>query len=94
MLPSIPLQRVLASYTAVGIFEEWALSMQLFDSTVRTPTRRWNANVERNRGTQSDVRQEVMEWARESEELRRIMSVDLLLYEWAGAIFANQTRWL
>lgn len=94
LLPSILLQRVLASYAAVGIFEEWALSMKLFDSIVRTPIRRWDAHVQRNRGTLSDGRQEVLKWAHESEILGRIMFVDLLLYDWAVAIFANQTRWL
>lgn len=88
------IQGILSSYTAVGIFEEWSLSMKLFDSAVRTPVRQWDAFVEINRGTQSEGRQDLLEWAHADTDVNSILSIDLLLYEWAVALFKNQTSLL
>lgn len=87
-------QVILSSYTAVGIFEEWGLSMRLFDATVSSPTRQWDEHVQQNPGHQSEERQELLQWALLSPELRKILAADLLLYDFAVMTFRSQTRHL
>lgn len=44
------MQDILLSYNAVGIFEHWELSMQLFDARVKSPVEHWDADVSKNPG--------------------------------------------
>lgn len=50
-------QDILLSYTAVGIFEEWDLSMELFDAKVVSSVRGWDKRVAHNPGPASPRRE-------------------------------------
>jgi len=41
---------MLSSYKAVGIFEEWEVSMELFNATIKSPVRSWDAHLFLNQG--------------------------------------------
>lgn len=85
-------QRVLGTFTAVGIFEQWELSMRLFDATVKSPVRRWNSPLAVNPGSRSPEREHLLEWAHTNADLHSLVSADLLLYEYALSLFRKQTR--
>eukprot|EP00904_Undaria_pinnatifida_P009827 jgi/Undpi1/5975/HiC_scaffold_2.g01249.m1 len=76
---------------AVGIFEHFELSMELFDATVVSPVRQWDAGTQSNPGKQSDVRQRLLDWAHLNTELRRYLAPDLMIYDLAVAVFKQQT---
>lgn len=74
----------------MGIFEEWRLSMQLFDARVKSPVEQWDANVA-NPGEQGAVREELTRWAHNSPEIHSLLSADIHIYSFATAIFKRQT---
>lgn len=74
------LQEILLSYNAVGIFEEWDLSMQLFDARVKSPVEQWDANIANNPGEQSPPREELTHWAHSSPEVHDLLSADIHIY--------------
>lgn len=86
------LQELLSTYTAVGIMEEWDLSMRLFDATVKSPVRSWNSSGIVNAGPESPQRQDLLEWAYSSPEVHNVLATDLLLYEFAVGIFRKQIK--
>lgn len=82
---------MLASYQAVGIFEEWDLSMQLFNATVKSSVRSWDRSLALNPGLASPARHALLEWAYLSPEVNAALRADILLYEFALSIFKHQT---
>lgn len=82
---------MLSNYTAVGIFEEWELSMQLFDATVKSSVRRWDARVSLNHGVDHVGRESLLQWAYTSPEINVALAADILLYEFAWDVFKRQT---
>lgn len=89
--PYLPKQDVLLSYTAVGIFEEWELSMELFDAVISSPVQQWGSGEAVNPGPQSGQREMLLRWAHSSPEIRQAVGGDLLLYDLALSIFKRQT---
>lgn len=85
-------QEILSTYTAVGIAEEWNVSMQLFDATIKSPVGQWQSSDMINPGLHSPERQELLEWAHSSPEVHNMLAVDLLLYHFAVEVFEKQTR--
>ena len=67
-------QEILLSYKAVGINEQWSLSMELFDVRVKSPVERWDAEYTRNTGVKAPGRAELTEWAHNSSELHDLLS--------------------
>lgn len=65
--------------------------MELFNAKVKSPVRQWNASVTANQATQSSERQALLDWAYESPELNSRLAADLMFYEYAVAIFQQQT---
>ena len=84
-------QNALLEYDAVGIFEEWDLSMYLFDATIASPVQAWASNEPANPGPQSPRRQALLRWAHSSPAIREAVAGDLLLYDLAVSIFYRQT---
>lgn len=66
--------------------------MQLFDAVVESPVRKWDAALLRNPGQTSPKRDEVLQWAHQSAEIRKIIAGDLVLYDIALDIFKRQTN--
>lgn len=87
----VPKQEVLLSYTAVGIFEEWELSMDLFDAVILSPVEQWGGEEAVNPGPKSSEREMLLRWAHSSPEIRQAVGGDLLLYDLALSIFKRQT---
>lgn len=85
-------QEILLTYNAVGIFEYWDLSMQLFDAKVKSPVEKWDASITHNPGVRNEAREELLVWASSSPELHSLLSADLHIYQFAIAIFKSQTR--
>lgn len=85
-------KRIIKTYAAVGIAEEWELSMALFNATVQSPVRQWNPTPVHDAGSTSAFQQEVLEWACLSPEIHTVLSADMLLYDLSLAIFKNQTN--
>lgn len=85
-------QATLKTYAAIGLMEEWDLSMELFDANVRSSVQRWNTSHHANMGHQSDKRNELLRWAHESPGIQRAIAGDMLLYEMARSVFKRQTR--
>ena len=79
------------SYKAVGINEQWSLSMELFDVRVKSPVERWDAEYTRNTGVKAPGRAELTEWAHNSSELHDLLAEDLHIYKFATDIFKQQT---
>eukprot|EP00904_Undaria_pinnatifida_P005748 jgi/Undpi1/2302/HiC_scaffold_13.g05686.m1 len=84
-------ENALLEYDAVGIFEEWDLSMYLFDATIASPVQAWASNEPANPGPQSPRRQALLRWAHSSPAIREAVAGDLLLYDLAVSIFYRQT---
>lgn len=82
---------MLASYQAVGIFEEWNLSMQLFNATVQSSVRSWDNTLALNQGLMTADKRALLDWAYLSPEVNAALRADILLYEFALAIFKHQT---
>lgn len=72
-------------------FQEWEMSMELFNAKVKTPVRQWHASVAANQAPKSPERQALLEWAYESPELKTWLAADMQLYEHAVAVFRQQT---
>ena len=66
--------------------------MRLFDAKVKSPVRRWGEDIVSNVGYQSGQRQELLDWAHTNVDLHNILAADILLYEYALALFKHQTR--
>lgn len=79
------------TYNAVGIFEFWDLSMQLFNSRIKSPVANWDAGIAKNPGVRTGAREELLGWARNSTELQDLLSADMRIYEFALSIFKSQT---
>lgn len=75
----------------MGIFEEWELSMQLFDATVSSPVQEWDSGEAVNPGPRSGEREMLLRWAHSSPEIRQAVGGDLMLYDLALSIFKRQT---
>lgn len=85
-------EAILSTYAAVGIYEEWDLSMKLYDATVTSSVMEWDSAVLHNKGYQSKARQQLLEWARNSTQIIAALEADLHLYGKAVELFRNQTQ--
>lgn len=75
----------------MGIFEEWDVSMRLFDAKVVSPVKHWISDRPTNVGPQSEKRNTLLRWAHSSTGIRAAVAGDLLLYDLAVSIFHRQT---
>lgn len=75
----------------MGIFEEWDVSMRLFDAKVVSPVEHWVSTQTANVGPQSEKRNTLLRWAHSSTSIRAAVAGDLLLYDLAVSIFHRQT---
>lgn len=82
---------IMVTYTAVGILEEWDTTMELFNAKVKSSVRDWRTEQVSNPGKGSDVRDHLLSWAMQSPEIHRAMATDMLLYDYALAVFKQQT---
>lgn len=83
---------MISSYVAVGIFEEFELSMQLFNATVNSSVRNWDAGMWLNHGEHSFGRDALLQWAYVSPEINIALAADIMLYDFAVEVFKRQTR--
>lgn len=83
---------MLSTYKAVGILEEWDLSMQLFNATVKSSVREWGATMNLNGGIELEGRAELLEWAYLSPAINEALAADLMLYGFALELFRQQTK--
>lgn len=67
--------------------ESWDLSMQLFDSKVKSPVRSWKANRYANEEHMPSLRDQVHKWAHANPEIHTIVVTDVLLYSYASSLF-------
>ena len=86
-----------AQYTAVGITEEFYVSMLLYGSALRIPRVNWTAELTSKGAANEDKRFEVQEEAAKnayflSSEIKRYMHLDIVLYDHALAWFRNQVK--
>lgn len=65
--------------------------MRLFNAKVTSPVRQWNADVVANPGLQSEARKALLEWARASSDIHRVLAADILLYSYGVGLFRKQT---
>lgn len=84
-------EEILLSYNALGIFEYWDLSMQLFDAKVRSPVEKWDASITHNPGVRNEAREELLVWAGGSPEMHSLLAADLHIYNFSVAVFKSQT---
>eukprot|EP00904_Undaria_pinnatifida_P005747 jgi/Undpi1/2301/HiC_scaffold_13.g05685.m1 len=84
-------QNLLLDYEAVGIFEEWDVSMRLFNAKVHSPVHNWVSDHSENQGPKSAKRDALLRWAHSSTGIRAAVAGDLLLYDLAVSIFHRQT---
>lgn len=83
---------ILSTYVAVGIYEEWSLSMQLFDAKVPTSVRKWDSGMKLNNGPHSPERETLLQWAYESPDILQVLAADLMLYDVASSLFRDQVH--
>lgn len=69
------------SYKAVGIFEEWELSMRLFNATVKSSVKNWEVNVALNQGVDDFGREALLQWAYLNPDINIALATDILLYD-------------
>lgn len=81
----------MSTYTAVGITEEWNLTMDLFNARVKSPVREWREQELYNAGATSEVREQLLAWAQHSPEIQTALAADLLLYDFSLSLFKQQT---
>eukprot|EP00752_Nemacystus_decipiens_P011552 g10258.t1 len=87
-----PSKGILSTYAAVGIVEHFNLSMELFNARVKSPVRDWTLhNIPVNAGRASGLKEDVLEWAKSSPEILRVVEADMLLYNYSMDIFKRQT---
>lgn len=65
--------------------------MNLFDATVTSSVRNWDATMSLNHGDVSPDRASVLEWAYLSPEINVAVAPDILLYDYAMLEFKRQT---
>ena len=82
---------MLSTYKTVGIFEEWELSMQLFNATVKSSVRDWDSKLSLNHGVEPEERAELLEWAYLSPEINTAVAADMMLYAYSLSLFRHQT---
>lgn len=85
------LKRIMRTYTAIGIFAHWELSMKLFDATIMSPVQSWDFRVAYNRGFLSDERRTLTRWALLEPEIHQLLAADILLYNYGVFVFKDQT---
>lgn len=83
---------ILATYVVVGIYEEWNLSMKLFDAKVTSSVRKWDSSMALNPGLLSPQRESLLEWAHQSPDIRETLAADLRLYEFSLSLFLKQVH--
>lgn len=83
---------IISTYVAVGIYEEWSLSMQLFDANVPSSVRKWDSGMELNKGPHSPERDTLLQWAYESPEILQVLAADLMLYDFSLSVFRGQVH--
>lgn len=66
--------------------------MDLFNAKVKSPVRDWRTELVSNPGTGSDLRENTLAWAMKSPEIHRALATDMLLYDYAMAVFRHQTH--
>jgi len=83
---------MLSSYKAVGIFEEWEVSMELFNATIKSPVRSWDAHLFLNQGFGQLGREALLQWAYLSPDLNAALASDIVLYDVSYAIQGDVNR--
>ena len=66
--------------------------MQLFNAKVKSPVEQWDASISHNLGVRNEAREELLVWANSSPALHGLLSADLHIYQFATAVFKNQTK--
>jgi len=93
-----PVQDMLTSnYTAVGILEHWDTSMLLFNQALELPRWRWDRAFSRIGKLNSNSKyhfeaKTVLQNAWYDPEIRRLLWLDILLYDHAVALFHRQVE--
>lgn len=85
------MKEMLLKYAAVGIYEKWDMSMQLFNATIKSSVRSWDSSLLLNAGITTPERDEVLRWAYLSPEINIALAADILLYDYALSVFKKQT---
>ncbi|CAN0281833.1 unnamed protein product [Ectocarpus fasciculatus] len=91
-----PVQEVLSSkYAAVGLVEQWDKSMNLFNKALKVPNFDWSTTSgsmgRTNANTHTEVEQaQLLSRSWWDPELRSVLWLDILLYDYAVSIFNRQ----
>lgn len=96
MLDSVEMM-LRSNYTAVGILEEWDTSMLLFSEALRMPGWDWEKEFNSVGAQNTNLRFQsekdiALEKAWFDPEIRRILWLDILLYDLAVTIFNEQVQ--
>lgn len=67
------------------------MSMELFNATVKSSVRNWDAALLLNGGIMPERRAELLEWAYLSPEINVALAADMMLYDYALSLFRHQT---
>lgn len=66
--------------------------MELFNATVKSSVRSWDATMLLNSGVKPEGRDALLEWAFLSPEINLALAADIMLYEYAVSVFRHQTN--
>lgn len=94
-----PVRNLLSTrYAAVGILEDWEKSMMLFDHALELPKFNWTRSSSRSssknevRPTFSAEKDELLRTAWTDQKLRKSISLDLILYDYAVGVHQQQLQ--
>lgn len=94
-----PVKNLLSTrYAAVGILEEWEESMVLFDHALELPKFNWSRSSAHTSTKNevkprfSDERDELLRTAWTDQRLRKSISLDLILYDYAVGVHRRQLQ--
>lgn len=94
-----PVKNLLSTrYAAVGILEEWEKSMVLFDHALELPSFSWSRTSSRSRAKNkgsaglSDEKDDLLRTAWTDQRLKKSISLDLLLYNYAVGVHHQQMK--
>lgn len=65
--------------------------MDLFNARVKSPVQDWRTEKVSNPGKVSETRYRILAWAMNSPEIHRALATDMLLYDYAVAMFKCHT---
>lgn len=89
-----PVKKLLKSeYTAVGLLEDWGNSMRLYNHALNLPNFNWTISsslVKPKKKNEHQVKLDTLASAWDDSVLKRVLSLDMLLYEHAVAVHNEQ----